>query len=434
METDSSHTQITQSGTSVRRSTACAGGLLALMLWVLPVGAQSQDFSYTTNNGAITITGYTGAGGDVIIPSSINGLPVTSIGRSAFSSCSRLTNVNIGSGVTSIEGYAFSDCSGLRSITIPDSVTNIGNYAFCFCYGLTNVNIGNSVTSIGDSAFTYCTSLTSITIPDSVTSIGNCAFNGCSGLTNITAAAPNAAYSSVDGVLFNKNQTELIQYLAGKAGDTFAIPDSVTSIGDWAFYYLSRLTSITIPNSVTSIGGGAFCGCYDLTNAILGNSVTSIGSSAFRFCYALTSATIGNSVTSIGDSAFQSCSSLTGVYFNGNAPSVGSGVFYLDANIAFYLPGTTGWSSTFGGRPTAPWVLPYPVILDFAPSFGVQTDGFSFTISWATNTPVVVEASTNLANPSWSPVGTNTLTAGSSYFSDPQWANHPGRFYRLRSP
>jgi len=103
------------------------------------------------------------------------------------------------------------------------------------------------------------------------------------------------------------------------------------------------------------------------------------------------------------------------------------------------LPGTTGWGTTFGGRPTARWVLDNPLILDR--SVGVQTDAFGFIISWATNISVVVEVCTNLANPTWSAVATNTLTIGIdpltdgwSYFSDPDWTNHPARFYRLRAP
>jgi len=98
------------------------------------------------------------------------------------------------------------------------------------------------------------------------------------------------------------------------------------------------------------------------------------------------------------------------------------------------LPWTAGWNTRFGGLPTALWALPYPVILNSSPGFGVQSNWFSFTIFWATNLPVVVEACTNLGSPIWSSVGTNTLTGGSSYFSDPQWTNYPGRFYRLRSP
>jgi len=122
--------------------------LLPLLLLTLPAAVQAQ-FTYTTNNGAITITGYTGPGGAVTIPSTINGLPVTGIGDSAF------------------EG-----CTSLISVTVPRSVTSIGNYAFYDCYSLTNVTIGTNVTSIGESAFGVCTSLTSITIPDSVSDIG----------------------------------------------------------------------------------------------------------------------------------------------------------------------------------------------------------------------------------------------------------------------
>jgi hypothetical protein len=110
-------------------------------------------------------------------------------------------------------------------------------------------------------------------------------------------------------------------------------------------------------------------------------------------------------------------------------------VFYNDNTATvYYLPGTTGWGATFGGRPTALWFLPNPLILTSGPSFGVQTNRFGFIISWATNLPVVVEACTNLPNPIWAPVRTNTLIGGSSYFSDPQWTNYPGRFYRLRWP
>jgi hypothetical protein len=150
-------------------------------------------------------------------------------------------------------------------------------------------------------------------------------------------------------------------------------------------------------------------------------------------------------VTNIENNAFIFCGNLTRVFFQGNAPSLGQDVFVgvlpfpphesvPDPVTIYYLPGTTGWDTTFGDRPTAPWYLPNPVILDFGPSFGVQTNRFGFIISWATNVPVIVEASTNLANPTWSPVSTNTLTSGMSYFSDPQWTNYPARFYRIRSP
>jgi hypothetical protein len=115
-------------------------------------------------------------------------------------------------------------------------------------------------------------------------------------------------------------------------------------------------------------------------------------------------------------------------------PATGQALdFIYDSNATvYYLPGTTGWGPSFGGCPTAFWVLPNPVILSSSPSFGIQTNGFSLISSWATNTTVVVEACTNLANPTWFPLQTNTLTGGSSFFSDPQWTNQPQRFYRVR--
>jgi len=132
---------------------------------------------------------------------------------------------------------------------------------------------------------------------------------------------------------------------------------------------------------------------------------------------------------------FYGCTSLTGVYFLGNTPNLGSAVFYGDNNATvYYLPWTMGWGTPgtpFGGCPTALWL---PQAQTRAASFGVLSNQFGFNITWASDTVIVVEACTNLANPAWCPVGTNTLTGGSSYFSDPDWTNYPGRFYRLRSP
>jgi len=357
--------------------------LLLLLLLTLPAVVQAQ-FNYTTNNGTIIITGYTGPGGAVAIPDTIDGLPVTRIGDSAFQ------------GKTS----------------------------------LTSVSIPNSVTSIGDSAFNYCTSLASVTIGSGVTNIGFFAFSSCTSLSAITVDALNSVYSSVDGVLFNKSQTVLIIFPGDKAGN-YTIPNSVTSIGNYAFAG-SSLTSVTIPNNVTSIGDFAFSGCTILTKVRIGNGVTSIGSQAFRSCASLTSVTIPTSVTGIGGFAFASCTSLTGVYFKGNAPSVGPFVF-INANnvIVYYLPGTTGWGATFAGRPAVLW---NPLVQTGDASFGVRTNRFGFTITGASNLVIVVEASTSLANPAWIPVGTNILTGGSSYFSDAQWTNQPARFYRLRQP
>ncbi len=186
---------------------------------------------------------------------------------------------------------------------------------------------GKSVTSIGYWAFRDCTGLTSITIPNSVTSVYG-AFGGCTGLTSINVASDNNCYSSNNGVLFNKKKTELIGYPAGKSQTSYTIPNSVTSIGDGAFYGCTGLTSITIPNSVTSIGEDAFWGCTGLTSITIPNSVTSIGVRAFRGCTGLTSITIPNSVTSIGNWAFKYCSSLTSITIPNSVTSIGCEVFY----------------------------------------------------------------------------------------------------------
>jgi hypothetical protein len=365
---------------------------------------------YTPNaNSTVTITGYIGHGGVVQIPDAINGLPVMAIGDEAFSQCASLTRIIMPDSVTSIGIGAFGGCTSLASVTLPSRLISIGGSAFSGCGGLDGVPLPNTVTSIGEGAFRNCSSLTRVTLPSRVTSIRNQTFWGCLSLSSVT------------------------------------IPDSVTNIGDLAFDSCWGLTSVTIPDSVTSIGESAFAGCTSLTNVTIPNSVTSIGESAFHYCTSLTRVTIPNNLTSIEGWAFSDCLSLTRVYFQGNAPSLGADVFdyrnhvellppvVWDPATIYYLPGTTGWASTFGGRPTALWLLPNPLILNNGPSFGIQTNGFGFIISWATNVPVIVEASTNLANPTWSPVATNTLTSGSSYFSDPQWTNYPARFYRIRS-
>jgi uncharacterized repeat protein (TIGR03803 family) len=395
-------------------------GILFLVGCALDARAQSEgDFAYMMVANSVTITYYTGPGGAVAVPGTIAGRPVTaiedysfagktnltsvtipnsvtSIAIGAFYGCTGLTNMtvdalnpsfssrdgvlfnksqtiliqcpggktgsySIPNSVTSIGGYAFRECTGLTSVTIPNSVTSIRDNAFAGCTGLTSVSIPNSVTNIGSSAFSGCTGLSSVTIPNSVTGIGGYAFYGCTGLTNITVEALNPNYSSRDGVLFNKNQSFLIQCPGGKSG-SYTIPNSVTSIGFYAFRECTGLTNITvealnpnyssrdgvlfdksqsilihcpggksgsytIPNSVTSIGFYAFFGSPSLTSVTIPNSVTSIEQNTFRDCASLTSVAIPNSVTNIGASAFMGCASLISISIPTSVTVIASAAF-----------------------------------------------------------------------------------------------------------
>ena len=242
---------------------------------------------------------------------------VTGIGNYAFRNCSSLTSVTIPNSVTSIGYNAFSGCTGLTDITIPNSVTSIGSFAFSGCSGLTSITIPNSVTSIGDHAFEGCTGLTGVTIPNSVTSIGESVFSGCSGLKEVHIS-DLAAWCKIDfkGGLSNPLYYANNLYLNGEKVTNLVIPDGITDIKKYAFYYFDGLTSVTIGNSVTSIGDYAFSGCSGLTSVTIPNSVTSIGGSAFEACTGLTSITIPNSVTSIGGSAFYRCYGLKEVHIN----------------------------------------------------------------------------------------------------------------------
>ncbi len=257
------------------------------------------------------------------------------------------TKYTIPASVTDISESAFEGCTSLTSLIIPDSVADIGDGAFSNCISLTRIDVtaGNEqytsldgvlfdkdktvliqypirksetkyiipdgVTSIGDYAFEGRTSLISITIPDSVTDIGWYAFEGCTSLTRIDVAAGNEQYTSLDGVLFDKDKTVLMQYPIGKSETKYTIPDGVTSIGDYAFGDCTSLASITIPDSVTDIGDGAFFDCRSMTSIAISNRVTSIGDYAFNHCTSLASITIPDSVIDVGDGAFSVCDSLT---------------------------------------------------------------------------------------------------------------------------
>lgn len=412
-----------------RRRTSCNLGRAASIVSLLTMVSLSAVAAYefrTEVNPDGTVTVYKGSvwpSGALTIPKSIYGRAVSIIGDAAFSDCTGLTSVAMPDGLRSIDAVAFSGCSGLTTITIPDSVTNIGVGAFSHCPGLVTAVIGDGVTSIGTWAFEGCTRLTRVRIPDSIQIMGGGVFNFC----------------PIEDVLLNKSRTMLIWYPRNRSGG-YTVPGTVSTIADHAFSGCTNLTRVTIPGSVARIGHTAFAGCTNLASVTLGNGVVSIGHHAFALS-GFTSITIPRSVTSIGSYSFAGALALDG-YFAGDAPMVIDGDGnptndeVLDAPNAtiHYLPGTKGWTTVFGGRPTTPWHRHNPTILDFGDRFGPSTNGFSFVISWATNVPVIVEACMDLNGGAWTPTSTQTLTQGWVQFMDPKWRSQPTRFYRVRGP
>ncbi len=271
-------------------------------------GIQSGDFLFDTYNGKVRIVKYIGSGGAVVIPDTIEGMPVNSIGGGTTTGSTFFPSWHWG---------AFSGCTGVTSITMPSSVTHISDYAFSGCTGLTSVSMPSSLTWIGELAFSGCTALTSIDIPASVTSICAAAFEGCTGLTSITIPG-SATYL---GQYVFKNCTGLL---------SATIPDGITAIAVGMFYNCTGLTSMTIPDSVTSLGGSAFGGCTGLTSVTIPGNVTSIGGSAFFGCTGLSTVTIPGSVTSIEWLAFAGCSGLTSIHVDArnSAYSSQDGVLY----------------------------------------------------------------------------------------------------------
>lgn len=310
---------------------------------------------------------------------------VTTIKYGAFSGCTGLTgNLELGNSIVQIESYAFYNCSGLNILNIGNSLTSIGSSTFSNCNGLIEINVNaenlnyssidgvlfnknqtnliiypsgkngnyiipNTVTTINDNAFNgskellnilipsslttigmrafeACMKLKNIEIPSSVNTIGMYAFNRCSQLTIISVSPDNSNYSSKDGVLFNRNQSVLLIYPAGKQG-SYLIPSTVSTVEKGSFQWCNGLTGITFPNSVTTIGEMAFVFCTNMTSLILGNSITTIGGWAFQNCEGLGKLEIPNSVTTIGTNAFSSCKGLSAISIGYSVSNIADGAF-----------------------------------------------------------------------------------------------------------
>ena len=291
------------------------------------------DLTYTVSNGEVTITDCSTSVTSVTIPSTINGFPVTSIGKYAFYNCTSLTSVSIGKGVTSIGGSAFRDCTSLTSIyynAANASDLSSDNYVF-YNAGQSgegiNLTIGKDVEHIPAYLFcpyfnyssSYASNITEVVFEEGSVckSIGYCAFYDCESLKRVDitdiAAWCNISFGS-NPLYYAKNL-----YLNGTLVTELSIPEGVTSIGSSAFSGCTSLTSISIGEGVTSIGSYAFEDCTSLTSVNIPEGVTSIGNCVFQGCTSLTSINIPEGVTSIGYAAFYNCKSLTSVYYCGTA-------------------------------------------------------------------------------------------------------------------
>jgi len=293
--------------------------------------------SYTVPSSVTTIGEYAFTGSfnltDIIISDN-----VMTIDSSAFSECGNLKNATIGNGVITIGEGAFRWCDSLENVSIGNNVKSIKIDAFRGCYSLVSISIPDSVTDIGDFAFMNCDNLTSVTIPDSVTTIGEVAFGYCDNLKNIIVASDNKYYTSdSDGILFNKDKTELVQYPIGSTKTSYTIPESVTTIGDSAFAR-SALTSVTIGNSVQTIGCEAFAYCDGLTSITFPDSVTTIGDWAFYFCDNLVNISFGKGLKVIGECGFYECHKLTSVILPDGTTTINPYAFVWTRVKEVYVP------------------------------------------------------------------------------------------------
>ncbi|MDD2961717.1 MAG: leucine-rich repeat protein [Muribaculaceae bacterium] len=258
-------------------------------------------------------------GGNFYMPTTVR-----KIGIYAFANSKLLTSITFSGEITDIGDYAFFNCELLESFNIPNTIETIRSSTFFLCKSLKSVVIPNSVKSIENGAFAWCSSLTSIDIPKSVNLVTNSSFICCGALTSLNVDADNPKYSSVDGVLFNKNKSILIAYPNAK-GDNYTVPENVVNIGEYAFS-ACEIKSVTLPNTLTSIGNNAFNTCFNLTSINIPNSVNTIGEMAFTMCNFET-ITLPSSITEISRSVFSQCQSLRSITIPPSVTKIGDNAF-----------------------------------------------------------------------------------------------------------
>ena len=306
------------------------------------------------DDGTLEITKYAGNSATYVIPGEIDGKKVTEIGDSAFKGCTELTSITIPDGVIGIGNNAFSGCTSLETVTIPASVTYVGNSAFYGCTSLKSVTVPESVTYIGGYAFAECYSLKYADIPANVTGIGASPFYNCRSLENINTDEANKWYTTVDGVLYDKDKTELINYPAGKKDSSYVIPEGIRTIREKAFYGCLNLCELTIPDSVTEIESGAFecsslisdeygtikyvdgwvVGSGHTANVVLKDGTRGIAFEAFSGDGIIEKVTMPDTVKYINGCAFENCTNLSEVLLSSSLENIERGAFLNCSNLA----------------------------------------------------------------------------------------------------
>ena len=306
------------------------------------------------DDGTLEITKYAGNSATYVIPGEIDGKKVTEIGDSTFKGCTELTSITIPDGVIGIGNNAFSGCTSLETVTIPASVTYVGNSAFYGCTSLKSVTIPESVTYIGGYAFAECYSLKYADIPANVTGIGTSPFYNCRSLENINTDEANKWYTTVDGVLYDKDKTELINYPAGKKDSSYVIPEGIRTIREKAFYGCLNLCELTIPDSVTEIESGAFecsslisdeygtikyvdgwvVGSGHTANVVLKDGTRGIAFEAFSGDGIIEKVTMPDTVKYINGCAFENCTNLSEALLSSSLENIERGAFLNCSNLA----------------------------------------------------------------------------------------------------
>ena len=264
----------------------------------LDENAMYYETEYYGNENSVAITKYIGNEKNVTIPSVINGRNVVALLDGVFLSNTGVETVVIPEGVKQIGENCFNNCSHLKSVVLPDSLEKIGNFAFYRCMLLENISIGEDLSEIGNSVFGECYALSSFTVSDK-----------------------NGAYSSLDGVLYNKQRTKLYCYPANKADIAFEMPDTVQYVEESAFYACKKLVSVTFPSSLIGVGKMSFYYCNSLTDIQLPDGVVSIGSRAFTNCTSLKTVRIPKTVTTFGDGIFNGSENITAIYTPTDSPA-----------------------------------------------------------------------------------------------------------------